>query len=316
MQFRQLEYFVAVADEHHFARAADKCFVSQPALSAGIAKLEDELGVALINRVHAFEGLTPEGERLVGWARRILAEHDALKAEVSAMQTGVGGTLRLGVGPTTAAAAVTVIRAFCARHPLAHVRLSEHLSAPELQRRLRGFELDAGIGYLSPGDQDGLHVLPLYEERYVLAASPELLPAGATQIGWADAARLPLVLLNERMRVRQAIDDAFAAHGIEIDPQVVAESVASLSAHVHGGQWATIGPHTLLSDDGSSSSGLRTLPLVDPEITITIVLAINAAARDAAAVRAFAATAAALRLRERLGYPRVASLGGGPVSRP
>lgn len=114
------------------------------------------------------------------------------------MQTGVGGTLRLGVGPTTAATAVAVIRAFCAQHPLAHVRLAEHLSAPELQRRLRGFELDAGIAYLSPGDQDGLDVLPLYEERYVPAASPDLLPAGATEISWADAAGLSLVLLTDR----------------------------------------------------------------------------------------------------------------------
>ena len=64
MQFRQLEYFVAVARERHFARAAEACYVSQPALSASIAKLERELGVTLINRDHNFEGLTAEGERL------------------------------------------------------------------------------------------------------------------------------------------------------------------------------------------------------------------------------------------------------------
>lgn len=105
MLFRQLEYFVAVASERHFARAAEKCFVSQPALSAAIAKLEKELNVTLINRGHSFEGLTPEGERLVVWARRILAEHDAFKAEVDAVRSGVTGTLRLGTVPTASTTA-------------------------------------------------------------------------------------------------------------------------------------------------------------------------------------------------------------------
>ena len=86
MLFRQLEYFVAVAREGHFARAAQNCYVSQPALSASIAKLERELGVTLINRGHTFEGLTAEGERLVVWARRILAERDAFSAEVARIQ--------------------------------------------------------------------------------------------------------------------------------------------------------------------------------------------------------------------------------------
>lgn len=108
MLFRQLEYFVAVARERHFARAADACYVSQPALSAAIARLERELKVTLINRRHAFEGLTPEGERLVGWAQRILDEHDALKAEAAAMRAAA-------MTATATAARGTAIRAVPAR---------------------------------------------------------------------------------------------------------------------------------------------------------------------------------------------------------
>src|ERR1700736_1467240 len=96
MLLRQLEYFVAVARERHFARAADACYVSQPALSASIAKLERELNLTLINRGHNYEGLTPEGERLVVWAKRILAEQEAFKAEVAAVQSGITGTLPVG----------------------------------------------------------------------------------------------------------------------------------------------------------------------------------------------------------------------------
>jgi hypothetical protein len=99
MLFRQLEYFVALARERHFARAASACHVSQPALSESIRKLEHELKVPLVRRGQKFEGLTPEGERLVHWARRILADCDALKQEVSVLQTGLVGELRLGVVP-------------------------------------------------------------------------------------------------------------------------------------------------------------------------------------------------------------------------
>ncbi len=133
--FRQLEYFVAVAQERHFARAAEKCYVSQPALSAAIAKLERELNVTLINRGHSFEGLTPEGERLVVWAKRILAEHDAFKAEVDAVRSGITGTLRLGTVPTASTTASLVLSAFCSAHPLVKVQIRSRLAATELYRR-------------------------------------------------------------------------------------------------------------------------------------------------------------------------------------
>ena len=84
MLFRQLEYFLEVARKRHFARGADDCYVSQPTLSAAIAKLERELNVTLISRGHSFQGLTSEGERLVVWAKRILAEQEAFKAELAA----------------------------------------------------------------------------------------------------------------------------------------------------------------------------------------------------------------------------------------
>src|SRR3984893_17753099 len=145
MLFRQLEYFVAVAQERHFARAAEKCYVSQPALSAAIAKLERELNVTLINRGHSFEGLTPEGERLVVWAKRILAEHDAFKVEWHAVRSGISGKRQVGARPTASQAASLVLSAFCSLHPLVKVQIRSRLAATELYRRLREFELDAAI---------------------------------------------------------------------------------------------------------------------------------------------------------------------------
>ena len=175
MLLRQLEYFVAVARERHFARAAEACYVSQPALSTAIAKLERELNVTLIYRGQNFEGLTLEGERLVVWAKRMLAEHDGLKAEAAAMRAGISGTLRLGTGPTVSTTTALPVAAFCALHPLAKVTICSRLSSTELLRQLRNFELDAAIAHFGPDDQSGLEVVPLYRERYVLLVSGDQL---------------------------------------------------------------------------------------------------------------------------------------------
>ena len=286
MLLRQLEYFVAVARERHFARAAESCYVSQPALSTSIAKLERELSVTLINRGQNFEGLTPEGERLVVWAKRVLAEHDALKAEAAAMRSGITATLRLGTGPTVSTTAALPVAAFCALHPLARVKVCSRLSSTELLRQLRNFELDAAIAHFGPDDQSGLEVVPLYEEQYVLLVSGEQLVPAARTITWAEAAQLPLALLTPDMRFRQSIDKAFASSGAVAAPQVETDSVASLYAHVATGAWASVVPHTWLRAMPVTGAA-RAIRLVEPDTRAQISMAIHAATPGSVAARAF-----------------------------
>jgi DNA-binding transcriptional LysR family regulator len=297
MLFRQLEYFVAVARERHFAHAAEACFVSQPALSASIAKLERELGVTLINREHNFEGLTAEGERLAVWARRILAEKDGFKAELAAVQSGITATLRLGVEPTVSTSLALPVAAFCAAHPLAKVRVETRLSAAELHRRLREFELDAAIAHFGDEDAADLRVVPLYEERYVIVSSDDRLIPPNTVMKWADAAQLPLALLPSDMRIRQVIDKAFADAGVAPNPHVETDSVASLYALVGAGEWATIVPHTWLHAMPVVGT-TRVVWLIDPGIAATISVAINATSPGSMAARAFVASAKGLALNE------------------
>jgi DNA-binding transcriptional LysR family regulator len=283
---RQLEYFVAVARERHFARAAESCYVSQPALSTSIAKLERELSVTLINRGQNFEGLTPEGERLVVWAKRVLAEHDALKAEAAAMRSGISATLRLGTGPTVSTTAGLPVAAFCALHPLARVKVCSRLSSTELLRQLRDFELDIAIAHFGPDDQSGLEVVPLYEEQYVLLVSGEQLVPAARTITWAEAAQLPLALLTPDMRFRQFIDKAFASCGAVAAPQVETDSVASLYAHVATGAWASVVPHTWLRAMPVTGAA-RAIRLVEPDTRAQISMAIHAGTPGSVAARAF-----------------------------
>ncbi len=297
MLFRQLEYFVAVAQERHFARAAEKCFVSQPALSAAIAKLERELNVTLINRGHSFEGLTPEGERLVVWARRILAEHDAFKSEVQAVRSGITGMLRLGTVPTASTTASLVLSAFCSAHPLAKVHILSRLAGSELYRRLREFELDAAIVHSSPDEAHDVNLVPLYEEHYVLLSPADMLGSTGSTMTWPEAAQLPLALLTADMRDRQIIDKAFADHAIEVSPQVETDSVASLFAQVAAGNGASIVPHTWLWTSPLGPE-VRAVEMVDPVLKAEIALATNASGPGSPIARALVASAGQLSLNE------------------
>jgi DNA-binding transcriptional LysR family regulator len=300
--FRQLEYFVAVARERHFARAAEACYVSQPALSAAIAKLERELNVTLINRGHNYEGLTPEGERLVVWAKRILAEQDAFKAEVAAVQSGITGTLRLGTEPTASTTLAIPVAAFCSAHPLAKVQVSSRLSTADLHRQLREYELDAAIAHFAPDDRESLQVVPLYEERYVVLVSADQLVSQTDTMTWADAAQLPLALLTPDMRNRQVIDSAFADIGVAVTPQVETDSVASLYAHVGAGEWASIVPHTWLRAMPVIGR-TRAVRLVDPVVRAQVSVGIHSATPGSVAARAFVKAATGLSLAELFDQP-------------
>lgn len=297
MLFRQLEYFVAVASERHFARAAEKCFVSQPALSAAIAKLERELNVTLINRGHSFEGLTPEGERLVVWARRILAEHDAFKAEVDAVRSGITGTLRLGTVPTASTTASLVLSSFCSAHPLVKVHILSRLAATELYRRLREFELDAAIVHAATDAAHDVNLVPLYQERYVLLAPSDLVGSGAATMTWVQAAQLPLALLTADMRDRQIIDQTFADQGITVSPQVETDSVAALFAQASAGNWAAIVPHTWLWTSPLSPD-IRAVEMVDPVVQADVALATSSSGPGSPIARALATSAGRLALNE------------------
>ncbi|CAM4262342.1 putative hydrogen peroxide-inducible genes activator [Mycobacterium basiliense] len=297
MLFRQLEYFVAVAQERHFARAAEKCYVSQPALSSAIAKLERELNVTLINRGHSFEGLTPEGERLVVWAKRILAEHDAFKAEVDAVRSGITGTLRLGTVPSASTTASLVLSAFCSAHPLVKTQICSRLASTELYRRLRDFELDAVIVHATTEDGHGVELVPLYEEHYVLLSPADMLPPGTSRLGWPDAAQLPLALLSSDMRDRQIIDAAFSEHAITVSPLVETDSVASLFAQVATGNWASIVPHTWLWAMPVGGE-IRPVELADPTVKAQISLATNSTGPGSPVARALVTSTRALSLNE------------------
>jgi DNA-binding transcriptional LysR family regulator len=278
MNIRHLRYFVALARERHHARAAAACHVTQPTLSEAIRQLERELAVPLIYREgQRFGGLTAEGERALDWARRILADQEALEQELAEMRVGLTGDLHFGVIPAAMPATPWVTAAFCRNHPLVTLKALS-LSSIEIQRGLDAAELDAGLTYLDNEPLRNVRTYPLYGERYLL-----LTPAGArfdgvAMVSWREAARLPLCLLTPNMQHRRIIDSLFVA-GNAGTPRVSVEtdSVIALFAYVRSGEWSSVIPHTFLTLLGQDAGleGLRAIPLTKPESVHTVGLVVS-----------------------------------------
>ncbi len=269
MFLRQLEYLAALDRERHFGRAATACHVSQPTLSAGVRSLERELGIPLVRRGRQFEGLTPEGERVLGWAQRALADLDSLHQEVSLLRGGLEGTLRIGAIPTSLPLSPPITMRFRERHPRMRVRWVS-MSSRQIAHGLAHGEIDAGLTYLDNEPLAHVDMLPLWRERYLLVTAAGSAHGEAARVGWADAATLPLCLLTPDMQHRRIVDGAFARAGATPQPAVETNSVATLVAHARTGL-PGITAHTWL-EANPLPPDLRAVPLADPVIEHTIGL--------------------------------------------
>ena len=244
MFIRQLEYLVTLARERHFAKAAEACHVSQPALSSAIRGLEKELGVMIVQRGRRYMGLTLEGERVLAWAQQTLASLSHMREDASTAKSDMSGTLRIGAIPTTMTVVAFLTRECFAAYPNIRYTLSS-LTADAIVNQLDHFELDLGLTYLDDKVIEGFEKLPLYDERYVLLAEREA--ALDSSLTWEQAARLPLCLLTGKMRNRQVIEAAFRRAGVQ--PKVILEtdSLFSLYAHVSEAGLFSVVPHSLLN---------------------------------------------------------------------
>lgn len=273
MFVRQMHYLVALAREKHFARAAQACNVSQPTLSAGIRKLEQELGLPLVIRGHRFMGLTEQGERVLGWARQIVADYESLQQEKSRSAGRLAGTLRIGVIPSATSAAAALLGPFRARHGEVTVQLHS-LSSAAIQRGLDALELDAGLTYLDNEPLNRVQRLPLYEERYVYVTRADEPVARRASMSWREAAAQPLCLLTADMQNRRIVDQVLGELGLVAPPAIESNSFMAVWAFVRRGPWASIVPSASFAGLGRGGE-LVALPLVEPERTQPVGLVVS-----------------------------------------
>lgn len=266
----KLEYLMALAREQHFGRAAEACSVTQPTLSAGIKQLEATLGVLLVQRGSRFIGLTPEGERTLDWARRIVGDTRAMRQEITALRHGLTGQLRIAAVPTALAMVSALTTPFRMRHPNVHFTVLSRTSLQVLAL-LENLEIDAGITYLDNEPLGRVSSVPLYREHYRLLTAVDAPLGECDQVTWAEVARVPLCLLTPDMQNRRIIDRLLRNTGVEPHITLESDSMILLYAHVRTGRWASVMPARLAATLGLTDV-LRSIPIVEPESTQAIGL--------------------------------------------
>ena len=264
----KLEFFLAVARQQNFRRAAEECGVAQPSLSAGIKQLEETLGVMLIRRSSQFQGLTPEGERVLEWARRLVGDARAMREEIRVLKTGLSGVLRIAVIPSALPYTPTLTTPYRLLHPAVRMTILSR-SSVDISEMLGSLQADAGITYLDSEATGRLHALPLYVEQYQLLTA-RTVPSSRQTVTWAEVATLPLCLLTSDMQNRRIIDRFLTAAAPSVTPPMIeSDSMISLLSHVRHGDWATIVSAevaAILTD----SRPFRSVPINSPEAGLQV----------------------------------------------
>ncbi|MFJ6993887.1 LysR family transcriptional regulator [Streptomyces sp. NPDC003090] len=215
MELRQLRYFVAVAEDQHFTRAAERLMVSQSALSASIRALERELRAPLFVRTTRRVTLTEAGRALMTQAERILAQVRSAHEAVAAVQGVLRGTLALGTEQCIAGVHVArLLAAFRRRHPDVEIRLRQTGSG-DLADQVAAGRLDLAFAYRTQADTDQLRSLPLTDEPMTVLCHPgHRLASAPAVLGPADLAGEVFVDFHPDWGPRRTTDAAFAAVGV------------------------------------------------------------------------------------------------------
>jgi LysR family hydrogen peroxide-inducible transcriptional activator len=263
LKLKDLRYLVAVADQRHFGRAAARCFVSQPTLSAQLKKLEDSLGVQLIERAPNNVCLTEAGEAIVARARRILEASDEMVTLARSQRDPLAGRLRVALLPTIGPYLLPrVAPAMRKALPRLELRLYEYQTAAMLAK-LHAGEIDVGILAL-PVEVDGLESRELYREAFMVAL-PEHHPLAARErVRLADLKGEQLLLLEEGHCLRDQALEVCSRVGVTDQQDFRATSLETLRQMVATGAGVTLLPELAGRGAYRNARGVALRPFARP----------------------------------------------------
>jgi LysR family transcriptional regulator, hydrogen peroxide-inducible genes activator len=263
IKLKDLRYLVAVADERHFGRAAEKCFVSQPTLSAQLKKLEEYLGVQLIERQPKRVALTEAGREIVARARRILESSDEVVQLARAHRDPLAGQLRVAFLPTIGPYLLPQLApATRKRLPRLELMLYEHQTEPMLEK-LHAGELDVGILAL-PVPLDGLESRELYQEPFVVALPEAHRLAKRSSIRVDDLGKETLLLLEDGHCLRDQALEVCARTGMQEKQDFRATSLETLRQMVAAGSGITLLPELASRGAYGAARGVAVRPFARP----------------------------------------------------
>jgi len=263
MNLRDLRYLVALADERHFGKAAERCHVSQPTLSAQVRKLEEYLGVPLVERQPKRVALTGTGAKIVERARRLLQEADAIVELGRGDRDPLSGSLKLALIPTVGPYLLPRVAARLRRElPRLKLFLYEHQTEP-LLAKLRAGDLDMGILAL-PVDADGVDSEALYEEPFTLAVPAGHRLADRERVRIDDLSGETLLLLEDGHCLRDQALEVCGRVPVREDQDYRATSLETLRQMVAAGHGITLLPELAAQAPFGSARGLRIKPFARP----------------------------------------------------
>lgn len=264
----KLEFMIALSREQHFGRAAESCGVAQPTLSLGIRSLEEMLNVPLVKRSSRFQGFTPEGERVLIWARRLVGDARAMRQDILNFNGGAETRLRIAAIPAAIPLVARVTMPFQERHPAVRFSVLAR-SSGALLNLLHQREIDVGVTYLTNEPIGDVSAIPLYRENYLLVTMADGPLGYADRVTWKEVSEVPLCLLDRELQNRRIVDSVLRRVGVEPTPMMETDSVAALIAHVRLGRWASILPNSAL-EAVPLSDKLRAIPITEPDVSHTI----------------------------------------------
>lgn len=274
MDLRLLEIFLAVSDELHFGRAAQRVHLSQPALTAAVARLEHSLGTRLFDRTSRRVSLTATGAALQPRARALLAAAHDVRVAVGRTARGELGVVRIGVVGTALLGLVPpLVRTVQRRHPGIDVVLSEQTGAAQAVD-LRGGALDLGVLHADPEDRiAGLALLPLPPEPLVVVVPADHRLAGRTSVRLVELRDDPLVLMRSepeadthRLYLQACADAGFAPRAGQ-----AATSLNAVLGYVAAGLgWAFVAESIAR---GLRSDDVVVVPTDGPPLSLSMALA-------------------------------------------
>ena len=291
-----MRYLVALNEHRHFARAAQACHITQPALSNALRALEEEFGIVIVRRGRVFAGLTPEGEQVLGTALSMLKAEESLRQNLSARAGQLKGQLRMAAVPTALPMLTRFAAMLRAQHPgITPMVLS--MSSLELESGLEDLSIDLALGYDQrmsatrprTARSSRVDVWRQYLEHYYLL-EPGRKGQGLKKgkpASWAQAAQRPLVLLTPDMHNRLVVDEGFAAADCPCSVALETNSVLTLTLSVTDCGLSSVLPGALVATLNNAHD-LNIHPLISPQIETSI--AFMAQPKEAATLALRAAT--------------------------
>jgi DNA-binding transcriptional LysR family regulator len=269
MELRQLEYFVAVAEEANFTRAAQRVHISQSGVSAQVRQLEQDLGASLIDRSGRSATLTVAGAAALEHARAALASAAAVRQAVDEVTELLRG--RLVVGMVTACTVAPLFEAFASfhgRHPGVEIALVED-NSDRLVERVRAGAMDLALIGAAGAPPEGLGAFPIVSEGLVAAVCPDHALARRTRLRLVDLVGQPIVCLPRGTGVRAVFDQSCAAQALAMDIALQASAPHAVMDLARRGMGVAI-LSASMADEADASLAVR--PITDIETPAVLAL--------------------------------------------